>query len=133
MHDDHPSILSGLNDHKPSGVNDHLPLLGSGVDADLTPTLPSTPSASPSSSVGLGSGGGDGRADVTANREGNFSRKTGRFRDPLTGSFEAGSAPPDLDTGTNRYRGKNGQFKTGSADLYDEPEEVALNSLDPMG
>jgi hypothetical protein len=46
--------------------------------------------------------------------------------------FEPGNPPPDLDTGVDRYRAKNGQFKSRPSDLYDEPDEVLKDSLDPL-
>lgn len=73
------------------------------------------------------------KSDITKNREGNFSRESARFHDPDTGEFEAGSPPPDLDTDVDRYRAVDGKFKSRSADLFDEPEEVRLGSLDPEG
>jgi len=76
------------------------------------------------------SGGG---SQIRDNREGDFSLSTGRFRNPETGEFEDGSSPPDYDSETNRYRGENGQFKSQSADLYDEPAEVRFDDLGRQG
>lgn len=82
---------------------------------------------------GSGGGGESGSDRVTENREGFFELGTGRFRDPSNGEFEPGSPPPDYGNRSNRYRAKNGQYKTRSADLYDEPEEVRLDALWPEG
>lgn len=71
--------------------------------------------------------------DVTPNREDDFELDTGRFRDPDSGEFEPGSAPPDLDEDVDRYRAEDGQFKDSADDLYDEPEEVSIDSLEPEG
>lgn len=97
------------------GVDLGLPDLGLGRDGMPRP--------------GKSSDGGG----ITPNRESNFNKRSGRFHDPGTGKFEEGSPPPDLDPGADRYRGKNGRFKKASADLYDEEEEVLLDSLDPEG
>jgi hypothetical protein len=75
--------------------------------------------------------GGDG--GLRDNREGDFSLSTGRFRNPETGEFEDGSSPPDYDSEANRYRAENGQFKSQSADLYDERAEVRFDDLGRQG
>lgn len=74
--------------------------------------------------------GGDSRGrGVSANRESNFERETGRFRDPEHGVFEEGSPPPDLDRGVDRFRAADGRFKDRSADLFDEPLEASEDDL----
>lgn len=70
---------------------------------------------------------------ITSNRERHFNKRSGRFHDPDTGMFEDGAPPPDLDASVDRYRAKDGRFKKRSTDLFDEPEEVALESLEPEG
>ena len=79
------------------------------------------------------SGGEFGRGEIRDNREGDFSLSTGRFRNPETGEFEDGSSPPDYDSEANRYRAENGQFKSRSADLYDERAEVRFDDLGRQG
>lgn len=90
--------------------------------------------------LGVGSGSSDAGGsrrdddlDITENREPFFNRGSGRFHDPDTGLFEAGSPPPDLDTSVDRFRAEDGQFKSRSTDLFDELEEVEQDSLDPFG
>lgn len=83
--------------------------------------------------VGLSSTDQASSPGVTDNREDQFNRESGRFHDPSSGEFEPGSPPPDLDKSTDRYRGKNGQFKSSPDDLYDEPAEVKRDSLEPQG
>lgn len=85
------------------------------------------------SSANTGRGKEDDSMSITENRERHFSRRSGRFHDPDTGEFERGSAPEDLDSDVNRYRGESGRFKKRAADLYDEPEEVKQDSLEPRG
>lgn len=70
---------------------------------------------------------------ITDNREHLFELDTARFRDPETGVFEPGSAPPDLDETVDRFRAEDGRFKDRAADLMDEEKEVIQDSLDPMG
>lgn len=67
--------------------------------------------------------------DITEDREEFFEIETGQFRDPDTGEFEDGGPPPDYDGEANRYRGADGEFKTRSADLFDEEEEVLFDDL----
>lgn len=74
----------------------------------------------------------DDSLDIEPNREDDFEPDTGRFRGE-DGKFDVGSPPPDLDEDVNRFRAENGQFKESSADLYDEPEEVQMDSLEPDG
>lgn len=71
--------------------------------------------------------------DLDDNREDHFEIDTGQFRDPESGEFESGGAPPDYDADTDRFRAENGEFKDRSTDLFDEVEEVRQDSLDPMG
>lgn len=71
--------------------------------------------------------------DVSENRESDFNIESGRFHDDETGEFEPGSPPPDLGTSVDRYRAEDGKFKGRSKDLFDEPEEVRLGSLEPEG
>jgi len=78
-------------------------------------------------------GGGGNTSDIRPNREADFNKLSGRFHDPVSGEFEAGRPPPDLDPAARRYRAKDGRFKKSSSDLYDEAEEVRQNSLDPLG
>ena len=78
-------------------------------------------------------GGEFGRGEIRDNREGDFALSTGRFRNPQTGEFEDGSSPPDYDSEANRYRAENGQFKSQSADLYDERAEVRFDDLGRQG
>ena len=75
----------------------------------------------------------DDDLEITENREGNFDIESGRFHNPETGQFEEGSPPPDLDEEVDRFRAKDGKFKSSSADLYDEYEEVIKDSLEPEG
>lgn len=82
---------------------------------------------------GLGDLSPGGGAGVTPNRERHFNRGSGRFHDPATGEFEPGSPPPDLDPPADRYRAVDGRFKKSSADLFDEEDEVLLDSLEPEG
>lgn len=70
---------------------------------------------------------------VTQNRTDNFDLSTGRFRDQDNGSFEKGSSPPDYDATADRYRASDGTFKKSPSDHFDEPEEVAFDSLEPEG
>jgi hypothetical protein len=70
--------------------------------------------------------------DIEPNREDDFDLETGRFRGD-DGEFDPGSPPPDFDEDSNRFRAKNGEFKEQADDLYDEPEEVRLDSLEPDG
>lgn len=90
---------------------------------------------SPELSLGAKSddGRGGGRLQFDDSREGHFDVEAGRFRDPSTGVFEAGSPPPDYAPEANRFRAEDGKFKARSSDLYDEPEEVRRNSLAPRG
>ena len=85
------------------------------------------------SSGGFFGSDGGGESDIRDNREGDFSLSTGRFRNPETGEFERGRSPPDYDSEANRYRAENGQFKSQSADLYDEPAEVRFDDLRGQG
>ena len=72
--------------------------------------------------------------DITPDRTDHFSLATGQFRDPATGEFEPGGAPPDADLTVDRYRSDvTGQFKSRPADHFDEPAEVRLDSLEPEG
>lgn len=83
---------------------------------------------------GLGLGLGSSGPDVTPNRTAHFSLETGQFRDPDTGTFEPGGAPPDADLRVDRYRSTvSGQFKDSPADHFDEPAEVRTHSLEPQG
>lgn len=75
----------------------------------------------------------DDDLDITENREEHFNRESGRFHDPDTGEFEEGGPPPDLDEEVDRYRAEDGKFKSRSADLFDEYEEVIKDSLEPEG
>lgn len=78
--------------------------------------------------------GGGGGLNVTPNRTDHFSLATGQFRDPATGEFEPGGAPPDADLRVDRYRSSvTGRFKESPADHFDEPAEVRLGSLEPKG
>lgn len=79
------------------------------------------------------SGGEFGGGQIRDNREEDFSLSTGRFRNPQTGEFERGGSPPDYGSEANRYRAENGQFKSRSADLYDEPAEVRFDDLGRQG
>lgn len=73
------------------------------------------------------------RERITPDRTDHFDLETGQFRDPETGTFEPGGPPPDYDAAADRFRAVDGQFKSRTADHFDEPAEVRLDSLDPMG
>lgn len=74
-----------------------------------------------------------GGADISMDRTDQFELSTGQFRDAQTGRFEPGGPPPDYGTDANRFRGATGRFKDRPADHYDEPAEVAFDSLEPKG
>lgn len=70
---------------------------------------------------------------IRDNRESDFDLEVGQFRNPSSGRFELGRAPPDYGHDAKRFRANDGQFKDRSADLFDEPAEVMSDTLDPEG